>query len=126
MTVLEKRAGAGVDLGKMARILGSVALAAVIAFGAVYAINNTGTVETLSPAQLEKFDELNKADIGVASAAAVGAPFLAGEASQTHRGRTGQAPADSVDGADRVQMQKAASQSAAYQSSITPRQHSPE
>jgi hypothetical protein len=108
MTVLERKAANGVELGKMAGIFGSAVLAGAIAFGAVYALNSGSSSETLTPSQIEQYNELNKADIGIAPV--VASPFLSGSPAQTHTGRTSPTGAEKADAADRVQLQKAATE----------------
>jgi hypothetical protein len=111
MTVLERNAATGVELGKMAGIFGSAVLAGAIIFGAVYALNSGSASETLTPAQTEQYNELNKADIGMAPVVA-SPPFQAGSPAQTHTGRTSPTGAEKAEAADRVQLQKAATEKA--------------
>lgn len=125
MTVLQKNAATGVDVGQLGRTLGKALAIGAIVVGMVFAVNSTSEPQGLTPAQIEAANALNVADIGRPEASS--APFLAGTSSPTHTGRiaaggtaaagTGAEKADLLfkqkaaafgDPADRIHRQKAA------------------
>ena len=70
MTVLEKNAATGVDVGQLGRTFGKALAIGAIVVGAVFAVNSSGEPQGLTPAQFEAANALNKADgIGVPEAA---------------------------------------------------------
>jgi hypothetical protein len=126
MTVLQKNAATGVDLGQIGRTLGKAAAIGAIAVGVVFAVNSNTGPQNSTPAQIEQVradalverfqnqyyaeaNALNKADIGVPSASTA-APFLSGTSTPTHTGRTsgGTTSSDVGDKADLVFKQKGA------------------
>ncbi|MGF1618000.1 MAG: hypothetical protein ACFCU2_09395 [Acidimicrobiia bacterium] len=109
MTVLQKNAATGIDLGQLARTVGKALAIGAIAVGVVFAVNSNTEPQGLSSAQLEAGNALNIADIGRPQA--TNAPFLAGTANPTHTGRVvtgGSAAAIEVDKADLLFKQKGA------------------
>lgn len=110
MTVLQKNAATGVDVGQLGRTLGKALVVGAIAIGVVFAVNSTSGPEGMTPAQFEEANALNKADIGVAEVST--APFPAGSPTPAYTGRivTGgaAAAATQTDRADLVFKQKGA------------------
>lgn len=109
MTVLQKNAATGVDLGQLGRTFGKALVIGAIVVGVVFAVNSTSEPEGLTQAQLEEAHALNVADIGRLEASS--APFLAGTSNPTHTGRIvtgGTAAVTQGERADLLFKQKAA------------------
>lgn len=64
MTVLQKDAATGIDVGQLARTIGRALAIGAIVVGVVFAVNSASEPQGLSPAQFEAGNDLNVADIG--------------------------------------------------------------
>lgn len=108
MTVLQKSAATGFDVGQLARAIAKALAIGAIVVGVVFAVNSPGETQVLSPAQLEAGNALNVADIGrpavtaSSGAAAVLAPDDKADLIFKQKG------AALADPADRIHKQKSA------------------
>lgn len=106
MTVLQKNAAAGFDVGQLWRTLGKALVIGAIVVGVVFAVNSSGEPQGLSPAQIEAGNALNKADIGMPQATSAAVP--AGTSSPSNTGGIVTGGAAAADKADLLFKQKAA------------------
>lgn len=108
MTVLQKNAATGIDVGQLAQTVGKALAIGAIAVGVVFAVNSGSEPQGLSPAQLESGNALNVADIGRPQASVIGggaAAVVVGDKADLLFKQKGAALADP---ADKIHKQKAA------------------
>ncbi len=107
MTVLQKNAASGVDVGQLAGTIGKALAIGAIVIGVVFAVNPASEPQGMSAAQLEAGNALNVADLGRPQALVVGggaAAVVAGDKADLVFKQKGAALADP---ADRIHKQKA-------------------
>lgn len=110
LTVLQRNAATGVEVGRLARTIGKALAIGAIAVTAVFAVNSGDESQGLSPAQLEAGNALNVADIGrpQTSVAGGGAALIVEDRADVLFKQKG---AGLADPADRIHKQKAAESS---------------